>query len=220
MPTHIGAVANKQSEFAGLRRTHAVQMETTEWFRGQMPSDPREARFVRTVAETAASGEWSDVSPSDTSTTTAYDNGTGCLVEIQVPHLTTPIRILRVLYDPDDHPALQSEWSHAGYAFEDPPHPEHLYEGELYVSGLEASPEQYGQWAAQWFERQLRREVLRQEWDRRTSGSASTTPARPGRPVAVRWIVKDPDHSLNSRGAFRWWRLMRQPPDREIVERD
>ena len=114
---------------------------------------------------------------------------------------------------------LQSEWSDGGWTF-DRSESEPLGVGELYVAGLEASPEQYGQWAAQWFKRQLRRKVVRREWDRPSSGSDSEPRSRTAAgPAAVRWIIYDPEHDLGSRGGLRWWRLMRQPPTREVVER-
>ena len=175
---------------------------------------------MRTVAAVAARADWTDVAAVDTLTTTAYDNRTGCMVEIRLPNVTSRNRVLRVLYEPDDQPVLRSEWSNDGYAFDRPEQVLLGEAGEMFVAGLEASPEQYGEWAAQWFKRQLNRKVVRQEWDRPTQGLGPANSTRAGGdPVAVRGMVSDPERDLDSRGRLRWWRLMRQPPSRELVER-
>ena len=199
---------------------HAEPMQASPWFSGSALADPREAAFVRALATHVADWAWSDLTALDTSTTFAYDNRAGCLVEVQVPKLTSPRRILRVLYEPDDEPQLRSEWSSDGYAFDRPVPDEHKPgQGELYVAGLDVSPEQYALFAARWFERQLRRRIVRQEWDRPPSRANVVASSGGSEPAAVRWMISDPEEELSTRGGLRWWRLMRQSPTRELTER-
>jgi hypothetical protein len=131
-----------------------------------------------------------------------------------VPRLTTSRVRLRVLYEfgISGLPVLQSEWSSIEYSFDRPGAEPPDDEVELWVTGVEASPEQCGVWAARWFERQLHRPVVRRERDRPTSGVASLVPGTTSGPVAVEWTVGEPDRILHSRGGLRWWWLPRQPP--------
>jgi hypothetical protein len=194
---------------------------TPRWFSGAASADERDNRFILAVA--AAALNWTtDLSPHDTSTRPATDEGAGAgrLVEIRLPQLTTPCRILRVLYDLDvaGRPTLQSEWTASPKPFE------HLYElpdeeTDLWVQGVEAAPEQCGDWAAAWFERQLRRPVLRREWDRPRSGVSTLIPGSFDAPALVEWTALQPDQSLDTQGGLPWDWLKYRPPSREILER-
>ena len=93
-------------------------------------------------------------------------------------------------------------------------------ETDLWVSGVEATPEQCGAWAAAWLERQLNRPVCRREWDAPATGWSTLIPRRrPGSPALVEWTVGEPEEMLDLRGEIPWDWLRRQPPTREVWER-
>lgn len=189
-----------------------------QWFRGDEPTDPREVAFVEALRAAAAAWTFVDLEP--VATSTAADE-VGRLVEVRVPALTTSRRTLRVLYDVDvaGPPALQSEWTSFAYPFEGSgcEHPDP--DTDLWLSGVDASPQQCGTWVASWFERQLRRPVRRLEWDRPSSGLSTLIPGSGRAPAFVRWMVHEPEQQLDERGGLRWWWLQHQAPSREVWER-
>lgn len=198
-------------------------MTTSEWFSTKPTPGDRRTAFLRALAAAAEQWAFADLSPENTSTDLELSDGR-VVVQITVPGLTSKRGNLRVLYRPDveGRPVLQSAWSDTTYSFDDYEDPcggpdEDV---DLWVSGVDASPEQCGAWTAAWFERQLRRRVTRREWDRPPSGLSTLLPSAqtPG-PVAVEWLVESPDGTLDSRGGFTWWWLMRRPPSRVVVER-
>ncbi len=75
--------------------------------------------------------------------------------------------------------------------------PEHLC---VPTSGV--APEDAAERAAQWLREQLRRPLVRQEWDRR------------GRPAARRWVLADTGTVIGSRGWM--FRHERRTPDRVV----
>ena len=146
---------------------------------------------------------------------------------MRVPSLTTERRYLCVFYDPDVKglPTLRSRWGSGPVDFNGdgdyddccgPPDED----TDLWVSGVEATPEQCGGWAAAWLERQLHRPVVRREWDAPTTGWSTLIPRRrPGSAALVEWALGDPKEVLNLRGDIPWDWLRRQPPTREVWER-
>lgn len=192
------------------------------WFGGDLSSDDRQRRFVQTVASAALTWGFDDVVTDHTSARSAYDDGSGRLVEVLIPGLTTSRRILRVLYEPEPDPmscpVLQSEWTADAYEFDRPDFEAPDEETELWVTGVNASPEQCGRWAADWFERQLRRPVVRREWDRPSSGLSTLVPWPSSGPAYAVWTIRQPDRYLDSKG-LTWGWLDRRPASREVVER-
>ncbi|WP_204912463.1 hypothetical protein [Microlunatus spumicola] len=196
------------------------------WFAAEEVVDERTHEFVATVAAAAASWTFTDLVPGDTSSTLGPP-GAGArevAVHVRVPGLTTERRFLQVFYDPDvgGLPTLTSRWG-SGPAeltgYEDccgPPDED----TDLWVSGVEATAEQCGRWAAAWLERQLCRPVVRREWDAPATGWSTLIPRRrPGSPALVEWTVGDPEGALDLRGEIPWDWLRRQPPTREVRER-
>lgn len=162
------------------------------WFAGEESTDERSRRFTDAVA--AAASEWtiSDLVAEDTSSTPAPATSevAEVVLEVRVPGLTTPRRNVWVHYDPDVRglPVLTSHWMSESYDvdrddydydFESPDD-----EFDLWVSGVEATPERCGLWAAAWLQRQLRRPVCRREWDAPTTGWSTLIPRR--RPGSAR----------------------------------
>ena len=137
--------------------------------------EARELASVEALRVIAAAWSFTDLEPAHTSTVA---DEIGRLVEVQVPSLTASRRTLRVLYDVavDGPPALQSEWTAFAYPFEGPGYERPDEETDLWVTGVDASPQQCGQWARAWFERQLRRPIRRIEWDRPASGLSNLDP--------------------------------------------
>lgn len=193
------------------------------WFDSPPCADDRGRRFVRAVASAAAGWGFGDLRPEDTSSGPTEAEGAGRLVEVTVPGLSTRCRMLWVLYEPDrGHlPVLASRWADERY----PPDLDDYdleapdEEVDLWVSGVDASPEQCGAWAAAWLERSLRRPVRRREWDRPRSGPSTLLPGGSGRPALVEWTVGAPEHVLDAQGDLVWGWLRRQPPSREVQER-
>ena len=197
---------------------HDYVLNPSSWFVGQATNESEE-RFSRSLRAAASSWNFADLRPEDTS---IKRRDIGLLVEVQVPLLTTSRRILRVCYDIDDAglPTLQSEWTPFEYPFEGGPEAEAPdFEGGLWITGVEAAPEQCGVWTAAWLERQLRRPVKRLEWDRPRAGASTLIPGSTTKPALVHWIVDQPQQRLDSSGDFRWWWLQHRPPSRATIER-
>ncbi|GAB2586726.1 hypothetical protein [Microlunatus antarcticus] len=191
---------------------------SAQWFAGDEPTEAREQAFVEALRVVASTWSFTDLDAAHTSTAA---NEIGRLVEVKVPSLTTSRRTLRILYDVDvdGPPALQSEWTAFGYPFEGPGYEQPDPETDLWVSGVDASPQQFGAWAGLWFERQLRRPVRRVEWDRPASGLSTLIPGSTSEPAFVRWMIDNPQQQLDERGGLKWWWLQHQPPSREVWER-
>lgn len=189
-----------------------------DWFDGRRPTDEGERTFLEALRTAARAWSFADLRPEDTS---AGGEESGCLVEIRVPLLTTSCRILRVCYavDEEDSLSLQSEWTGFDEPFEGLGYESPDPETDLWVTGVEASPEQCALWSAAWFERQLRRPVKRREWDRPESGWSTLIPGSTTRPAYVESTAYQPERALDRQGGLRWWWLEHQPPSREIWER-
>lgn len=197
-------------------------MRNSDWFQRSPTQHEQNDDFLAALADSAASWTFPDLTADDTSADS--DQGDGLLVvEVKVPGLTSKRGNLRVGYraDAGGRPALRSDWSQWPESFDenDDSFGAPDEETELWVSGIDATPEQCGVWAAAWFERQLRRRVVRREWDRPTSGLGTLIPADGTGPVAVEWLIESPHGVFDSRGGFTWWWLMRRPPSRTVVER-
>lgn len=125
----------------------------------------------------------------------------GVLVWVSVPNVPdgeAPVisNTLQVLYNPE---WLGAYWgcSHLWDDY-DENDPEHLY-----VSTPGFAPEDAAELAAHWLAEQLRRPLVRREWDRR------------GHPSAHEWVLTDTGTVIGSRG---WvFRRARRAPDRVIL---
>lgn len=139
----------------------------------------------------------------------------GLTAEIAVPGLTCDVRYLRVAYDPTDgdEPTLRGEWANE-YWFDGPTGAVQ----DLIVNGIDASPVQYGQWAADWFHRQLSRTVVRQEWEEQATPLFGARPGAP-RVASRRWIIGGGDDVLDQNGSWFGRSLLKRPPDRVVTER-
>lgn len=198
-------------------------MAQSAWFLGPTLQDPRQVEFVAALIRAAEAGELADIDAAQTLSVVA-DDGSSVEVGLVVPGLTCDRKFLAVTYEPSDHhglPSLTSVWT-AGLTpkteFDDYDAPSGD-PGEMWVSGVEATPTQCAQWAIAWWSRQLRRPVIRQEWDQPKSGWGSGLLERQREGVAVRWQLEDPEQALDDRGTLIWWWLVRRPPAREVRER-
>jgi len=188
------------------------------WFDGDDPTDARELTFLESVRAAAGTWGFDDLRPEGTATSIDVEDG-GLVVEVRVPHLSSERRTLRVAYDVDagGRPSLVSGWTSA-HAFEDCCCGGPDADVDLYVVGVDADPEQCGRWAAAWFARQLRRPVVRREWDRPRTGLTTLLPGPATGPAYVEWTVADPDRPLDAHGGLWSW-LARRPAAREVRER-
>lgn len=194
------------------------------WFNGPEPNDHCEQEFVEALRNAAEAGAFHGVDPGDTVSGSLSERmGKGITVGLAVPQLTCPRRWLLVSYEPGQGhrtPLLQSSWSTEVQLGTQPGG----YDGpsndnELWVSGIAAGPALCAEWVTAWLGRQLRRPVTRKEWDRPATGPGAGLFGRPRLSAVVEWSLGDPDEFLWDRGTFGRWRLMRQPPSREVSER-
>lgn len=194
------------------------------WFNSPGLEDPRVVEFVAALTRAAVDGAFSDVVPGDSLLGPLSErDGPGVTVGLVVPGLTVKRRYVLVSYEPgadDETPVLQSGWSSSAQldvpvgAYDGPSNDQ-----DLWVGGIAAPPTLCAEWASAWFVRQLRRPVVRREWDQPESGRGAGLFGRRGESVAVEWWLTEPELYLEGRGTFgRWW-LTRQPPSREIHER-
>lgn len=183
------------------------------WFSGEVPSTEPKAEFLDQVRTAAITRRLVDLSPSETSTW-PYLNGQ--MIEAAVPGLTCPRHTLRVLYSPGDPwvPLLQAELG-GDHLFD--PGPDDR--SGLVISGLEASVEQCARWAIDWFEAQLRRPVVRREWDRPPGRLSAILPTVSGSVAAIEWWFADREEAIAYQGSLAWWWLAKRPSDREVIER-
>lgn len=155
-----------------------------------------ESRYVARLAQLLPAAAGDRVS--------AHDVGQlqygGVCAWITLPHVPAgewPViaNTLQVLYDGR---LLGAYWGCAHLWDEyDEQDPEHLH-----VDATALTPERAAEVAAGWLARQLRRPLVRQEWDRRALGPA------------LRWVLTDTGTVLGSRG--RVLGRARRPPDRVI----
>ncbi|WP_375422978.1 hypothetical protein [uncultured Friedmanniella sp.] len=193
-------------------------MTTSNWFRVESTPDDHKIAFLRTLRAAAEQWTFDGLGPETTSTDVEFPDGR-LVVSIEVPGLTSRPQHLQVCYraDVEGRPVLQSAWSR--YARFDDPYEPPDEETELWVSGVDATPEQCSLWAAAWFERQLSRRVVRREWDRPEAGLSTLLLAADSGPVFVEWTIEAPDGVIDSRGRFVWSWLTGRPPSRTVVER-
>ena len=198
-------------------------MAEAVWFLGPTLEEPRQVEFMAALTRAAEAGELADADAAQTLSVAAED-GSSVEVGLVVAGLTCDRKFLAVAYEPgDDHglPSLTSVWT-AGLEpkteFDDYDAPSGDDE-EMWVSGVEATPTQCAEWAVAWWSRQLRRPVIRQEWDQPTSGWGADLLGRQRERVAVRWRLQNPEQDLDDRGTIKWWWLVRRRPAREVRER-
>lgn len=188
-------------------------MTTGVWFDGEAAATGQVAKFLGLLQAEAATGRFADLEASHTST---WPYLGGQLIEATVPGLTCPRDTLRMLYCPAvaQSPVLQAELGDDHLFDAAPDNPSHLL-----VSGVQASAEQCAEWAAHWLETQLRRSVIRKEWDRPSGGLAALLPTVQGNVAVVEWWFINADERIDYRDHLAWWWLAKRPPDREVVER-
>lgn len=184
------------------------------WFNAEDPAPGPRREFVMAVRAIAQTWSLSNLSVAP-SATGHYEYGAGHIIEVDLPGVTCSRRFLRVIYTPAqaDGRLLDSEWADR-YIFDGPEDPHRLL-----VHGVAASPAQSGEWAASWIESQLRRPVVRREWDRPEAGLARLLPAASKKVAAIKWYLTDTNELLDGRQGLIWWGLVRRPPSREVEER-
>jgi hypothetical protein len=166
---------------------------TTTWFAGAEGRSRPEARFLDAVREAA-----------EDQTLNGLDPGATSAVLCEVPGVPVGAKVLQVAFwtegpwiEPSGTPGLQGVWRDQhmldNYKTDDPEC--------LTVVGVRADPENFGVWAADWLERQLRRPVVRDEW---LAGNEV---------VATTWLLEDTGRVLGREG-FRVNRIRRRAPDR------
>ena len=138
--------------------------------------------FLQRLRERAR--EWvTDIDASDTSAETMDDP---VAISINVPGVSGPITTLWVLcrHQPGRAPWLHGSWGDDTYVGDD-------YGGDrdrdLTVEGLEMTPEELADLAARWLQRQLRREIHRDEWDGKRWGRRDELGFTPWPRVRARW---------------------------------
>jgi hypothetical protein len=141
------------------------------WFEGEVERRPDAVAFLEGVRDFAPNALGGLVAPDDT---TAYPYG--CLITVEVPGVPpseAPVHthLLQVMYEPE---MLGGYWgcSHLwdDYSSDDP---EALHLPGHFAPGVAAER------AIEWLAVQLRRPLVRQEWDRRL------------RKPSVRWVLSD-----------------------------
>lgn len=188
-------------------------MANFAWFDDDPPQHDPQRAFVQALERLADRWRFDDLYPEHSSSSSWID-GTGIFVELQLPGLTCDRLRLRALYSPVSHrePLLKAEWGD-----------DYLFDGVvtegLVVNGVDASPEECASWTAAWFERQLRRPIVRREWDRPTSGLARLLPSHTECLAVVEWWFGDTEEHLWSTRGFGWSRLTKTSPSRRIEER-
>lgn len=171
------------------------------WFElkgGGEPRNEREARYL-TFLRQAVQGrsEFEEIPPNLSS---AFDGWVPLTIGLEVLLLTSDRRFLWASYwtRADGRQQLQGAWGD-----------DHLMddwtgdlEDDLTVAGVDASPEQFADWTAAWFARQLSRPVYREEWSRPRTYSV--------------WRFGDTQAVLQSRRPLL---APRREPERVIQER-
>ncbi|HLL65860.1 MAG TPA: hypothetical protein VK453_08925 [Micromonosporaceae bacterium] len=171
------------------------------WFADAVGRNDGEAAFLERLRQLSPGWSVAGLSERDTSSLAAM---VPLFVDVEVPGLPIPRRMLQVGYWTGGYyeRALQGVWGDS-YLLDD--HDGNDAE-DLTVVGVRASHEQHAEWAADWFLRQLRRPVVRQEWLRRD------------RVVAARWRLDDTGRVLGTRGRDLR-RLFGGAPDRVVPVR-
>lgn len=178
-----------------------------EWFAAAGSSYQPGADFVAALKAAAARWSFDGLSPQ----ATELD---GLTAQIAVPGLTCAVRYLRVAYDPSGNdPTLRGEWANE-YVFD----ALSATDFDLVVNGVDASPAQYGHWAADWLRRQLSRPIMRQEWDEQPHSILVRGDSSVRRVSSRRWVFDDTNDTLDEDGSWfgRW--LFKRPPDRVLTE--
>lgn len=189
-------------------------MTSSGWFSQEIPPQGSQRVFVETLQELAAGWQFDDLLPEHSFGSSWPIDESDCFVELEIPGLSFDDLRLRALYSPDNRrqPLLQAEWGEA-----------HLFDGGpidgLFVTGIDALPEQCASWTATWFEQQLQRPIVRREWDRPTSGPARILPSHTPSVAVTEWQFSDTGECLWSTSAVVWSHLMKTPPSRVIEER-
>lgn len=156
------------------------------------------ARVPYAVRHEAGAWRLSGLRPEDTSVAAFI---VPLHLSVDVPGVAASVANLQVGYwTPGGGPygqALEGEWGDQ-YLLDS-----HVYGRDgLTVFGLDASPEQFGTWAATWLRDQLRRPIERREW---LDGGGLVT--------ATRYVLADSDFILRQTG-FSILRRFRREPDR------
>lgn len=188
--------------------------DPSRWFAGSLPPADPLRECVVALRETARRWNFDDLSPENTST---YALGVGWLVEVEVPGLTCETRYLRAWFGVDEVGRIRRDYELGA---------------DYILDGLTTSPETFagsatesGQQAAAWLESQLRRPIVRHEWDRPHGFFWSLIPTLEGDLIAREWRYDDDDDDEGDRwieleARFWWWRrLTQEPSSRQIQER-
>ncbi len=150
------------------------------WFDGAEGRSSDEAAFLERL-RSLAHQRWEEghVSPSQTQ---AHAVLQPLYVEVSIPQLVTPRRLLQVAYWSAERPRLEGSWGD-DYLLDD-------YDCEdretLTIAGVSATPGQFATWAFEWMQSELSRPLLKEDW------------LKQGRVVATRWRFGDTGSILAS----------------------
>ena len=211
-PAHLPGVdtAHGESDFLlhANRRHHTLDVTPAsglrseapqpEWFEFPQHRNASDERFLVALRQAVlAMPEFAAVSAASSS---AFPTGLPLTVGVEVPQVSADRRHLWVCYwvRPNGDQQLQGAWG-GDYLLDD--WTGDLQE-ELTVAGVEAPPEQFAEWTAGWFARQLRRPVYRDDWTRPRSYSI--------------WRFGDSEEVLQSRRPLL---APKRPPERSFRER-
>lgn len=173
------------------------------WFGGDGPRDAAEARFLDRLREKAPSWGVPGLNPDRTRTLARI---VPLLLTVDVPglgretprsHRLTQLQVGYWQAGPYGH-GLEGEWGCESVL------DNHRYDTDgLTVIGIDAEPEDFASWAADWLCRQLSRSRERQEW------------IRQGQVFASRTRLADSGLVLFTEGSILP-RLLRRSPDRVV----
>lgn len=164
---------------------------TPQWFEGEVDGGPDADSFLARVRELAPAALGERVTADHTSTSP------DSILGIDLPGVDPWPRCTNHLQVTWEDEVLGGSWGNTySWGEYDPDDADVLYVDE------ELTPQEAAERAVEWLAAQLRRPLVRQEWDRRWS----STPLQ-------RWVLSDNDHWVAGTSRRPW---RRRPPDRTM----